>query len=86
MVSFDHKNSYYEILEVNPEASPKDIREAYLRLKKAYGKDSVAVYTLMDGDKEDVLREIEEAYQTLSQPEKKDDNAYQDQAMPNNQS
>lgn len=63
---------YYLILDLKPDASPSDIREAYLRSKATYQKDNVALYTLIDtGEREDMLRRIEEAYQVLSNPERR---------------
>jgi curved DNA-binding protein CbpA len=63
---------YYMILEVKPHASPSEIREAYLRAKSTYQKDNVALYTLIDAnEREDMLRRIEEAYQVLSNPDRR---------------
>lgn len=63
---------YYLILDLKPDASPSDIREAYLRAKATYQKDNVALYTLIDGsEREDMLRRIEEAYQVLSNSERR---------------
>jgi flagellar biosynthesis protein FlhG len=63
---------YYLILDLKPDASPSDIREAYLRAKATYQKDNVALYTLIDGsEREDMLRRVEEAYQVLSNPERR---------------
>jgi hypothetical protein len=63
---------YYLILDLKPDASPSDIREAYLRSKATYQKDNVALYTLIDGnEREDMLRRIEEAYQILSNPDRR---------------
>lgn len=66
--------TYYDLLEVPPDASPQEIRSAYLRAKAAYRKDSVALYTLItEEETELLLRQIEEAYQILSHPEKRRD-------------
>ncbi len=71
---FGENTNYYEVLEISPDATAQDIREAYQRLKGAYKKDSAAVYTLMDSfETETILEKIEEAYQFLSHPEKKRD-------------
>lgn len=69
----DQENqTYYEILELTPDASPQDIRAAYLRAKAAYKKDSPALYSLITPDEtEELLRKIEEAYQVLSSPERR---------------
>jgi hypothetical protein len=67
-----YDENHYDILEINVDASPADIRNAYLRVKAAYKKDSAALYTLMtDDDTTEMLHRIEEAYNVLSSPEKR---------------
>lgn len=67
---FEYKQSYYDVLEIHPDASVQEIREAYLRLKSTYAKDNVAHYTMFSKDQTlDLLDEIEKAYQVLSNPE-----------------
>ncbi|MGE0615662.1 MAG: helix-turn-helix domain-containing protein [Bacteriovoracia bacterium] len=69
---FGEKVNYYDVLELAPDATPQEIREAYTRLKSAYGKDSVALYNLISKeDTDDVRGQIEEAYQVLSNPERR---------------
>jgi curved DNA-binding protein CbpA len=64
--------TYYDILDLKPDASPQEVREAYLRTKATYNKDSVALYTLVSPEeREEMLRRIEEAYEILSSPEKR---------------
>ncbi len=59
--------NYYEILDIQPDASASDVRQAYFRAKSAYGKDSNAVYSLFDAqESKSVLERIEEAYLVLS--------------------
>ena len=71
-MAFDDKTNYYEVLEISSDASEKEIREAYLRLKGTYGKESAAAYALLETDeKESTLRDIEEAYQVLSSSERR---------------
>lgn len=66
------KNNYYEILEIQPDASPAQIEQAYLRAKNAYSGDSVALYSLMTRDDcNRYLDQIEEAYSILGFPEKR---------------
>lgn len=70
----DERTTLYDILELAPDATPQEIREAYLRLKSAYNKDSAALYTLLsDKDTESMRLEIENAYQVLSNPERRRD-------------
>ncbi len=69
---FEDTGTYYDVLDVRPEATPEELREAYLRAKTAYSKDSVALYTLVDGDDlKRILARIEEAYMVLSNPQRR---------------
>ena len=64
--------SYYEILDVKPDAGQNEIRQAYFRAKSAYGKDSAALYSLFDEHETRlVIETIEQAYLVLSNPEKR---------------
>ncbi|OFZ82093.1 MAG: hypothetical protein A2583_11980 [Bdellovibrionales bacterium RIFOXYD1_FULL_53_11] len=66
------ETTYYDLLEVAPDATPQELRAAYLRAKSAYKKDSVALYTLISEEEtEEYLRRIEEAYNILSSPERR---------------
>lgn len=66
--------TYYEILEIQPDATQSEIRESYLKIRAAYGKDSLALYSLMSpSETAEILRRIEEAYLILSHPEKRKD-------------
>lgn len=58
---------YYRILGVNRNASPEEIRQAYRKLAKQYHPDR------NPGDKaaEEKFKEINEAYQVLSDPQKR---------------
>jgi len=68
----DDPLSLYDILELTPDATPQEIRSAYLRLKSAYGKDNIAHYTVFSRDEtEQMLLNIENAYITLSNPERR---------------
>ncbi len=74
MSFLDEERTYYDLLEVSPDATPQEIRSAYLRVKAAYRKDSVALYSLMDeSETEDLLGRIESAYQVLSNPDARRD-------------
>lgn len=71
-MTFEEQPNYYEVLNISPHAKPQEIRNAYLRVKSAYNKDSLAMYTLISlEDRNDILRKIEEAYDILSSPEKR---------------
>ena len=57
---------YYQILELDKDASPEMVKENYRRLVKHYHPD-----VNKDPDAEDKFKEIQEAYEVLSDPEKK---------------
>jgi molecular chaperone DnaJ len=62
------KKDYYEILGVDKEASPQDIKRAYRRLAKKYHPD------LNKGDPkeaEENFKQVSEAYEALSDPQKR---------------
>ncbi len=64
--------NYYEILEISPGASQKEIEDAYRRSLFTYSADSPAIYSLMTtNDCENIQKEIEQAYSILSRPEKR---------------
>ncbi|MEW6057542.1 MAG: helix-turn-helix domain-containing protein [Bdellovibrionota bacterium] len=72
MFQIDDSISYYEVLDVRPDASQNEIRQAYLRTKAAYSKDSAALYSLFDEhETRQVLDNIEQAYLVLSNPDKR---------------
>jgi DnaJ-class molecular chaperone len=71
MKRFSDQN-YYEILEIPYRATWGEIQKAYELAKKTYGRDSIASYSLFDqDDRELIFKKIEEAYQTLTDQEKK---------------
>ncbi|MGK5082433.1 helix-turn-helix domain-containing protein [Bdellovibrionota bacterium FG-1] len=71
-MSFTNDTSLYDILDIKPDASPQEVREAYLRTKAAYNKDSVALYTLISTEeRENMLAQIQEAYETLSNADRR---------------
>ncbi len=71
-MNFQTATNYYEILELTERASPQEIRSAYLRAKAAYTKDSPALYSLISREEADsLLDQIEEAYQILSNTERR---------------
>lgn len=68
---FDKKN-YYEVLEVETNATLQDIHNAYIRSKNAYSGDSAALYSLMSTEEcSKILEQVEEAYSVLGVPEKR---------------
>jgi hypothetical protein len=60
------EQTYYEILEVNPTATPKEIQKAYEHAKETFHTDSLAVYSLFtEQEIQQILVAIEEAYRVL---------------------
>lgn len=70
-MDFDNRN-YYQVLEVETNATLEEIRSAYKRAKNAYSGDSVALYSLMSQDECDsILNQIEEAFSVIGDAEKR---------------
>lgn len=61
------KRDYYEILNVNKDASPEDIKKAYRKLAMEYHPDRKPG----DKDAEEKFKEAAEAYEILSDPGKR---------------
>jgi flagellar biosynthesis protein FlhG len=63
-------DTYFEILEISPDASIKEIRTAYLYLKKLYSEGSIATQPVSDElyelDNSSILEEIETAYNKIT--------------------
>jgi DnaJ-class molecular chaperone len=60
------EQTYYEILEVSPTATAKEIQKAYERAKETFHTDSLAVYSLFtEKEIEGIQAAIEEAYRVL---------------------
>ncbi len=60
------EQTYYEILEVAPDATSREIQQAYEHAKETYQNDSVAVYSLFsEKEMEKIQAVIEEAYRVL---------------------
>jgi DnaJ-class molecular chaperone len=58
--------TYYEVLEVSPTATTKEIQGAYEHAKETFGVDSLAIYTLFSEEEvKEVQEAIEEAYRIL---------------------
>ena len=59
--------TFYEILEVLPDATSQQIERAYRIARSTYQPGSVATYSLFsDEDNAETLRRVESAYQVLS--------------------
>lgn len=66
------KKNYYDVLEIETNANPQQIENAYIRARNAYSGDSVALYSLMTKEEcDNILGQIEEAYSVLGFPEKR---------------
>jgi flagellar biosynthesis protein FlhG len=60
------EQTYYEILEVAPDATSREIQQAYERAKETYQNDSVAIYSLFsEKEMEKIQAVIEEAHRVL---------------------
>jgi DnaJ-class molecular chaperone len=73
MRAFEEKN-YYEILDLPPSAGLAEIERAYTDAIAMYDEDALATYALFtDEQRNDLLQTIHDAYQTLSNVEKRTD-------------
>lgn len=67
----DEFASYYDLMELTPEASSEDIRSRYLFLKDLYEGDSIEIRAFNDEYSEkiriDYLMRLDEAYEKLSE-------------------
>lgn len=62
-----NEHTYYDILEVLPDAPQHEIHAAYQRAKETYSTDSPALYTMFSSDEaRELLALVEEAFTTLS--------------------
>ena len=60
------EQTLYEILEITPQATPKEIQKAYEHAKETFSQDSPAVYSLFQDQDLDAIRSaVEEAYRVL---------------------
>jgi flagellar biosynthesis protein FlhG len=60
---------YFETLEISPDATIQEIRNAYNRLKKLYSTDSVVISPIADEfskkERKEILQQVEEAFKKL---------------------
>lgn len=71
MKSF-HDLDHYELLEVSRDAAPGELERAYTLLREAYKPGSLAAYSVLDEQEAaDLRRQIEAAYDVLSNPERR---------------
>jgi curved DNA-binding protein CbpA len=67
-----NEETFYEVLEISPSSNQQEIREAYLRLKGTYSNNNLAIYPLLSTEETtDILAQVELAYHTLSNPDKR---------------
>ena len=60
------EQTYYEVLEVSPTATAKEIQKAYEQAKETFHSDSLAVYSLFtEQEIHKIQATIEEAYKVL---------------------
>jgi hypothetical protein len=66
------RQTFYELLEVRPDASFDEIETSYRGMLAYLGADSLAMYSMMeDDDLEKVRAQVDEAYRTLRDPERR---------------
>ena len=65
-MKWTEEQAYYEILEVNPTATVKEIQMAYEHAKETFHSDSLAIYSLFSEEEiNEIQAAIEEAYRIL---------------------
>lgn len=70
----ENEQTYYELLEVSPSAGATEIYQAYQRAKATYSPSSPALYTMFTTEEaQQLMSLIEEAYQTLSNKNRRTD-------------
>lgn len=68
----EEETSFYDLLEISPEAGPTEIYEAYQKARETYSPHSPAIYSMFtEEEARDLLKLIDEAYSTLSNRSRK---------------
>jgi curved DNA-binding protein CbpA len=68
----DEETSFYDLLEVGPNAGPNEIYEAYQRARETYSPQSPAIYSMFtEEEARELIKLIDEAYSTLSNRSRK---------------
>jgi curved DNA-binding protein CbpA len=71
-VILDENRTYYDILDISPDANSQEVRDAYVCIKATYNRDSLVLYSLVTPEeREETLKKIETAYEVLSNREKR---------------
>lgn len=64
------EQSYYELLEISPSATPEEIEKAWERARLLYGPRSLAAYSLLTPEvAAELAARIDQAYEVLLDPE-----------------
>ena len=72
MIKKIEEMDFYDLLSLRIDASPKDVENAYLLAVTTYHQEGLASYGVLgDDDRGLMLDRVEEAFETLSDPEKK---------------
>ena len=72
MIKKVEEMDFYDLLNLRADASPKEIEDAYLLALATYHQEGLASYgALGDEDRALMLNKIEEAFETLRDPQKK---------------
>jgi preprotein translocase subunit Sec63 len=64
-VAITDQPSYYELLQIGPDASAQDLRQAFRRLSKRYHPDTTELPQLQA---QEAFRQLQQAYLTLGDP------------------
>lgn len=72
MSNYNEYSDYYDLLEIGPEAGPREIEHAYRKSLNLYADESNAIYSIISVNEcEEMRQKIEEAYLVLSSQEKR---------------